>query len=216
MSPRLPLADLERAARSVPFVAIGEPLCSDLIDTVTNDEDLGAGLLVAHLADLGHQRIWHIDGGSGAGAQRRRAGYVSAMNRQGLHDQTRVIDGDFTSEAGYQAADELLRSGDLPTALFAGNDQIAVGVMDRFDDAGVAVPDDVSVVGYDNTALASVRRIGLTTIDQPRFAMGRLAFSTMMERIDTGRTQAVHHVVPGTFVGRRSSGPPRPERAPSK
>jgi len=106
------------------------------------------------------------------------------------------------------AAQRLLDAGDLPSAVFAANDLVAAGLLDRFDDDGVEVPDDLSIVGFDNTFLAGLHRMSLTTVNQPRAEMGHLALELLLERID-GRQEPRVHLTEPTLVVRKTSGPPR-------
>lgn len=205
VSPRLPTQDVLAAARTTPTVVVGRPLRSSLVDSITNDDPVGARLAVEHLAELGHRRIAHIDGGRGAGANGRRSGFLRAMRELGLEGP--VVPGDFTDIAGVRAAERLLASETLPTAIFAANDIVAAGAMDRLEDAGLRIPDDISIVGYDNTFLAALHHVSLTTIDQPRPEMGRLAMRTLIERIDGGGDR-VHLRLPPSLVVRGSTGPP--------
>ena len=209
VSPRLPTSRLDRAAANVPLVVVGEPAKTKAFDTVNNDEAEGCAMVIDHLVALGHEQIWHIDGGDGAGARARRQGYARAMAANRLAGHAKVFAGEFTEDGGYQATSKLLSAGRLPTAIYAANDLIAIGAIDRLADAGLDVPGDVSVVGYDNTALAALRRLALTTVDQPRWAMGRLAFTCLLERISQTRTTAVRHVLPGELIVRRSTAAPR-------
>jgi DNA-binding LacI/PurR family transcriptional regulator len=208
VSPHIPAGQVESAAGEVPLAVVCRSLRSRTVDTVSNDERVGADLAVAHLVGLGHRRIVHIDGGSGAGGPPRRAGYRRAMRAHGLAELTRVVHGDFTELSGARAVSELLGDGDVPTAIFAANDLSAVGAFDRLAEAGLGVPEDVSLIGYDNTGLASMHHMSLTTIDQPREVMGRLAFETLLERIGRTRTEVVSHAVLPTLVVRTSTGPP--------
>jgi len=128
---RLPRAAIEAAARTVPLVAVGRRLRSSVVDTINNHEQAGARLAVDHLAGLGHERIVHIDGGRGAGSAPRRSGYRAAMGRHGLKDHVRVVGGDLTELSGVRAVASLVRSNDLPTAIFAANDLSAAGALDR-------------------------------------------------------------------------------------
>jgi DNA-binding LacI/PurR family transcriptional regulator len=206
VSPRLPLTEILAIGRTTPTIAVARPLRAGHVDSITNDDLMGAVLAVRHLADLGHRRIAHIDGGRGAGAAPRRTGYVREMTRLGL--EPHVVAGEFTEAAGVRAAELLLAGDALPTAVFAANDLVAAGALDRFEDAGLRVPADMSIVGYDNTYLAALHHMSLTTIDQPRPEIGRLALRTLVERID-GRADAVHHRLEPSLVVRATTSPPR-------
>jgi DNA-binding LacI/PurR family transcriptional regulator len=206
VSPRLALSEVLAIGRSVPTVAVGRPLKDAHVDSVTNDDAAGAKLAVRHLADLGHRRIAHVDGGRGAGAAARRQAYVREMRRLGL--EPHVVPGEFTEAAGVHAAERLLENKTLPTAVFAANDLVAAGALDRLEDAGLRIPGDMSIIGYDNTFLAALHHMSLTTIDQPRPEIGRLALLTLVERIDGVRTDPVHHRVEPSLVVRGTTGPP--------
>ena len=205
--------EMERAAQSAAVVAIGRTAPSLEIDTVNCDDILGARLAVEHLAGLGHRRISHIDGGSGAGAAKRLQGYEETMRALGLGNHIDVATGDFSEASGYTGADELLNRSPRPTAIFAANDLSAAGALDRVEDAGLGVPSDIAIVGYDNTGLAAMYHLSLSTINQPRGEFGRIATELIIQRLHEDRTAAVHHVVAPTLVVRRTSGP---LTAPSK
>jgi DNA-binding LacI/PurR family transcriptional regulator len=208
VSPRLAAPQISADVGSVPCVVVGRRLRDRHIDTVMTDEGLGARLVVEHLVDLGHEDIAHVDGGRGAGAAPRRSGYRKAMDEAGLARHARVIAGEFEEAAGARAAELLLREGRLPTAVFAANDLVALGLIDRLHQDGVAVPDDVSVVGFDNTFVAELSHIRLTTINQPRHEMGREALQLVLERAD-GRTRGATRLHRPELVVRASTGPPR-------
>lgn len=181
---RLPAARLEAVATEVALVSVGRTLPRAPLGSVTTDDAHGARLAVEHLFHLGHRRIAHIDGGKGAGAVPRRRGYMRTMRSLGLADLAQVVVGDFTEEAGAHGAERLLRASVLPTAIFTANDLSAVGAIDAIERGGLVVPDAISVVGFDNTALAALNHIGLTTIHQPRREMGAVAATMLIDAIN--------------------------------
>jgi DNA-binding LacI/PurR family transcriptional regulator len=200
---------LDEAAASVPVVIVGERDVEG-VDIVVDDDELGARLAVDHLVDLGHRRIAHIEGAPSTTARYRRAGYEKAMSHHRLSEEVIVEPGDFTEEGGYQAAGKLLSRAPRPTAIFAPNDLVAIGALSAADELELQVPADVSIVGYDNTHLAAIRHISLTSVDQPRRDMGRAAAELLCARIgDLLREPRQTLVVPHLVV-RSTTGPASP------
>lgn len=196
------------ASRTVPTVIVGKAIRASTIDSVTNDDRRGAEMVIDHLVELGHRCIAHIDGGVGAGAGPRRSGYARSMRRHGLEDDIRSMRGGFTEEGGSTGMTDLLAEGARPTAVFVANDLAAIGALDVIDGAGLNVPGDISIVGYDNISLAAGHRLGLTTVDQPRHDMGRMAVGLILEKIEQDRTSASHVVLSPKLIVRESTGPP--------
>jgi DNA-binding LacI/PurR family transcriptional regulator len=174
------------------------------VDLVANDDQGGAQLATRHLLELGHRRIAHIVG-EGEVGRIRRAGHEAAMADAGL--EPRCVDGDWTEPTGHRVAGDLLRSPDRPTAIFAANDLSAVGVLAAADDLGLRVPEDLSVVGYDDTWFARLQRLSLTTVDGHITEVGQVAGRALLDRID-GRagTAGVRLLFPA-LVQRSSTGP---------
>jgi len=212
LSPVVPARVIERAAALGPVLAVERALSLPGVDTVNDDGEAGSALVVDHLVGLGHRRIAHLDGGRGAQSSTRRRGYVAAMHRHGLAPH--VEPSEYTEDGGAASTRRLLDAGLPFTALVAANDVNALGALGALAEAGVRVPAEVSVAGYDNTSLAALRHIGLTTVDQPRTRMGRLAVETLLERLRGGRVQPVAHLLHPALVVRRTTGPaPSPDRA---
>ncbi len=205
---RMKVASIERVASSLPVTLVGRHTRSKVLDSVGVDDIAGARAAVAHLADLGHSRIAHIHAGGAAGSPRRKRGYEKEMKARGLERHMRVISGDFTEEGGAKAMTELLAVESRPTAVFAPNDQAALGAMEVIDNAGLDIPGDISLVGFDDLTLAGLHRVSLTTVGQPRMDLGRQAMALLIERLDDGREEASHVTVPPNLVIRSTTGPP--------
>ena len=173
---------------------------------MVGDDRKGAALAVEHLYELGHRDIAHLDGGTvPGGATAVRAGYVEAMRKRGLERHVRTAGGGFTHAHGADGVDELLRKRRPPTAIFAVNDLVALGAMQRLAELELSTPGDVSIVGYDNSSIAAQRRVGLTSIDQPRFEIGTLATALLHERL-VGRQQSSRRLVAPKLVERERRG----------
>jgi DNA-binding LacI/PurR family transcriptional regulator len=207
-APRVGDEFIERTCRAVPVVVLNRDTSATCSDSVTNDNIAGAGLAVEHCVTLGHTRIAHIDGGAGAGAGVRREGYLQAMRRLGLERNILTVEGAFTENGGYVAARALLERSPVPTAIFAANDICAIGAMRALEEAGLRTPADVSVVGYDNTSLAALRQVSLTSVHQFGADIGRLGVECLFERMEGTRSNPRHEVVAPTLVVRATTGPP--------
>jgi DNA-binding LacI/PurR family transcriptional regulator len=179
------------------------------INTVRSADSRGIRASVDHLVDLGHSRIVHVDGGDHAVSNARRRAYVAAMRRHGLDAFTRVVTGAHDEEAGAAAARSFLSEPQLPTAVMAGNDRSALGVMDELTRAGVSIPGDVSIVGYDDSPLSRLARIDLTTVRQDGEQLARRALEFTVTRLDDERTGGFECVIEPELVVRSTSGTPR-------
>ena len=176
------------------------------IEVVRTDDTAGIRLAVEHLIRLGHRRIAHIDGARAPGAADRRRGYQHAMHDHELHID--IVPGGLTEDDGAAAARILVSRRDLPTAVAVFNDRCATGVLNVFNGAGISVPEHISVVGYDNSHLAALSFVGLTTIAQDTNRLASLAVAKAVDR--TGRTPADRResIVPPELVVRRTTAPP--------
>jgi DNA-binding LacI/PurR family transcriptional regulator len=132
----------------------------------------------------------------------------------GLGDEALALPGEYTEE-GARGVAALTRAHKRPTAIFAANDLAAVGALHALENVGLKIPEDVSLVGYDNTGLAALGHIDLTTIDQPRLQMGATAVTLLLDRLDGRRHRARHVMVPPTLVVRGTTSPPPRRRGAS-
>lgn len=205
--------DLARFGASAPHVVVASGNTRPGVDTVGTDDRQGAALAVEHLAALGHRRIIHIDGGANVSAAERATGYRTGMQAAGLEDCIDIRRGGDDEADALAVIDRLLVEPDPPTAIFAFNDLLAAGTLDRLNKAGVAVPDEVSLVGFDNTFISALRYFSLTTVNQPTLAMGRLAVDTLIERLSDGPGEPIRHTLQPELVVRGTTGPP-PDRRP--
>ena len=197
----------------VPTVTVGwRDIDLPRVDTVANDDLLGATLATRHLIELGHRAIAHItgrvSGTSNVIGRLRQQGYQDTMRAAGLGDYIRVETGDFTEDAGYRATVRLLSSGQPPTAIFAVDDLTCLAAQSAAAEMNVPMPGRLSLVGYDNTYVARLRSIGMTSVDSAGFDAGRLAARTLLARIaDPDRAAEVHLLAP-TLQVRGSTAPP--------
>lgn len=211
LGPVAPAAQLADLGRQLPVVVIGRRVTANGVDVVRSADADGVGQAVDHLAGLGHRAIAYVDGGRGPIAADRRRGYRTAMRRHRLGGHLQVIGGDHTEAAGTRAAQALLEAGrPLPTAVVAFNDHCALGLLDAFSRAGVGVPADVSVVGYDDSSLSRLAHVNLTTVSQDARRQAEHAVAAAVGRLDHGRTAAGEVVLAPHLVVRGTTGPPAP------
>jgi DNA-binding LacI/PurR family transcriptional regulator len=208
--------DINAVSRRLPVVVIGEMTSGAPFDVVRTADRDGARQAVDHFVELGHRSIVHIDLGVHPGAAERRRGYRAAMRRHGLAEYVRVLPGDNTEASGTRAARAMLDAGELPTAIFAGNDRCAVGVLDMLRRAGVEVPHHVSVAGFDDSRLSRPAHIDLTTVRQDTELIAQLSVRAAAERLDNGRDTARDIVIDPQLVVRGTTGPRRSSRGGSR
>jgi DNA-binding LacI/PurR family transcriptional regulator len=206
LGPQMRTANLAQLAARLPVVVLARGVRSPAVDVVRTADAEGLHQAVDHLVQLGHRRIAHIDGGRAPGASDRRRGYRQAMSRHGLDPHTRIVPGGLTEEDGAAAARALLH--DPPSAVTVFNDRCATGVLDVLGRHALTVPDDVSVVGYDDSRLARLAHINLTTIAQDTATITRLAVARAIDRIEGSASTHRDAVVPPRLVVRGTTGPP--------
>ncbi|MEU5595878.1 LacI family DNA-binding transcriptional regulator [Streptomyces sp. NPDC020298] len=199
---------LTAVAERLPVVVAGarEPVLPG-VDIVAGDDEQGARLVTEHLIGLGHRRIAHL-AGYGAVAELRRRGFEATMREHGLADRAAVEPGDLTEEGGYRAAVRLLSRPERPTALLAVNDIASVGALSAAGELGLRVPGDVSVTGYDNTSIARLRHVWLTTVDTAPHEVGRRAARCLLDRLGGGGgAGGVHLAAPALRIRGTTAAP---------
>ena len=179
----------------VPFVTIGDRMyVHPKSDLVRGDDSEGMRLVVQHLVELGHKDIIHITGYGGMSLRRKEA-FIKYMNEHGLVPKVMGYGAPTTEIGGYLVAKEILDSGETFTAICATNDSQAAGVLAALKERNVRVPDDVSVIGYDNTPIASEYFLKLTTVDEQGAQIGREAARILLERMNKDSAKALTKIL---------------------
>jgi DNA-binding LacI/PurR family transcriptional regulator len=197
-------------ASTIPTVAVGgRGLDLDLpnVDVLANDNNLGGVLAVRHLIELGHTRIAHISGLPSLAGRLRMQGYQDTMRAAGLGDSVLIEAGDMSEEGGYRATVRMLSRPDRPTAIFAANDLTCVGALSAATALGVRVPEELSLVGFDNSVFARLRALWLTSVDGTAYAMGQQAARLLLARIGHPDAPGQTRLLPPRLEVRGSSGP---------
>ncbi|MEV5811147.1 LacI family DNA-binding transcriptional regulator [Streptomyces mutabilis] len=213
LGPGSDAADLDALGRRTVAVSVGRHVAGAHVDSVRTAEGKGVRQAIDHLVECGHRRIVHVDGGRGPGSAERRRAYRAAMRRHGLEAEIRVLPGDHTESSGIDAgrllAAERDRGTPLPTAVLAGNDRCAMGVLISFTRTGIDVPGDVSLVGYDDSHLSHLMPVGLTTVRQDAVLMAEHAVRFAVERLENADLKPREAVLDPKLVVRGTSGAPR-------
>ncbi|WP_284989656.1 LacI family DNA-binding transcriptional regulator [Arthrobacter sp. efr-133-TYG-120] len=184
---------------------MGVPSGADLI---TNDDDGGGGLAASHLLELGHTRIGHLSGFDGASAH-RRAGFRRRIQEAGV--DLLIAESQGTSEEdGYAAASWLLDHHPDTTAIFAANDTMAVGAFAVLKARGLRVPNDISVIGYDNSPLAKSRYLDITSVDNRSDVVGINAAHRLLARIEDPAIKPERTLIDPVLVVRSTTSRPAP------
>jgi DNA-binding LacI/PurR family transcriptional regulator len=206
LAPTLTEAELADLARERPVVALGRPLAAPGVDVVRAADDQGVALAVEHLVGLGHREIAFVDGPRGTISGLRRRGYRRAMRRLVGPDSPHVVPGGATEDEGVLAAG-LLRDRPV-TAVIAYNDRCALGVLDGLRRNDLSVPGDLSLVGYDDSPLARLGTIELTSVSQAPLEMASAAVRSAVERLEGARSDDAEVVLAPVLVVRTTTGPP--------
>jgi LacI family transcriptional regulator len=197
---------LEKSNKPGVFVhrLFGTKICNSVVP----DDRYGAELAVKHLVSLGHQKIAYISGPeSWYSSKERLSGYREELELSNIaFNGDWVRSGDWEVDGGYKAAKDLLQLKNRPTAIFAGNDLMALGAIYAILDAGLSVPRDIAVVGYDNREFTRIVRPGITTVVMPVYEMGRIAAEMILNQIAEGKREDDEIKVKGELIIRDTCG----------
>lgn len=197
------------ATYNTPVVLVDRSSQSDDVDEILTANKQGGLLATQHLIQLGHTRIGCITGPSmlTPGAE-RVAGYYEALKSAGIPSSaTLVKGGNFDHESGYRACQELLSADPSPTAIFACNDLMAVGVLCAVHEAGMRVPNNISVIGFDDVPLASFSVPRLTTVAQPSHQLGQAAVERLIDRLKNPDAPSQRNILTVSLIERDSCAP---------
>jgi DNA-binding LacI/PurR family transcriptional regulator len=193
----------------IPIVSLGWGSANESYDVVRSAGDVGIEQAVLHLADLGHRQITYVHSETMPPASVRLEGYERAMTNLSLTPRVIVMSGDYTEESGSGAAARLLAEDALPTAVVTGNDQAALGLIHSLLRAGVAIPKDVSVTGFDDSRIAQLSFMDLTSPRQDPVEMGHAAVEAAIRRIGRSDVEPAEFVITPRLVVRGSTAVPR-------
>ena len=194
-------------ARDIPVVIVDRDVPGLAADCVLTDNAQGGRLATEHLIALGHRRIGCIAGPADLTPSADRVtGYRQALQAAGISaDETLIVRGDFRDRSGYQGAQQLLALADPPTAMFACNDLMAIGAVGAVLEHGWQVPDDISIIGFDDIHLAAYVNPPLTTVAQPKYELGAVAAAMLLERLGEREMPPRRRLLVAELVVRRSA-----------
>ncbi|MEX2460710.1 MAG: LacI family DNA-binding transcriptional regulator [Paenibacillaceae bacterium] len=197
---------LELKRRKIPFVLIDNQQQDQAVPSVVVDNFNGGYEATKHLLDLGHKQIAHICGQEYfLSTKERRRGFLQALDEAGLEPYS-IVYGEYDVEFGYSTARQWIQKGKLPTAVFAGDDSIAIGFMNALLEAAIPVPQRISVVGYDDQTIASKLHPYLTTIRQPAEKIGQSAVELLLKWVDSRIARSVTVKLKPELIIRESTG----------
>jgi len=198
------------ASARVPTVVVERRIPGLAADLVRVDHDAGARMAVKHLLSLGHKAIGCLSGPSKFEVARERtAGWVSAITEAGLTIKPEwMLEGDFSASVGYDMTKQLLAQGEV-TAILAGNDLMAIGALRAAAEMGVAVPQTVSIIGFDCIDMGAYVYPPLTSVGYPIRDLGAMAASVLLDRVGSPNAEVREVLAPPQLMLRASTGPAR-------
>lgn len=207
LTAKLPKEMLEQLASEFPIVLACEYYDGIDVPTVSIDNIGSARKATEHLVHLGHKRIGHISGPAGIILSRDRLqGYKEALQNNGLLvDEAYIAEGPLTIESGYRRMKMLLSLDNPPTAVFVYNDEMAWGAIKAVKDHGLRIPEDIAVVGFDNLKISEVVEPHLSTIEQPKYLIGKKSMELLLQLIHGKPLEKKNYVLNSSLIVRHSS-----------
>lgn len=204
-------SSLEFIQRHIPIVGLDHVYSDETFTTVDFDRIAAAKLAVEYFIKNGHQKIGFIGGGVGVengdlSLEKRFQGYKLALEEAGIEYKEKwVINSHWNTENSYKGMKELLKSDDLPTAIFCASDLMAIPAMRAIHESGLRIPDDIAIIGLDNIEMAKYSTPPLTTINIPKYEMGEIVAKTMVDMVEEKIKVPIKILVPFELVVRESS-----------
>jgi len=199
----------KRKKTSIVFHDLG--VVGERMSNVILDYTVGIEEAVQHLVSLGHKNIAHISGSHTIYSGRiREEAFLNALEKHfPKAKKPKIYEGDFRFEGGRSAAHQMLQEKDVPTAVVVANDLMALGAMQEFKSAGLQIPQDISIIGFDDIAFAALSDPPLTTVCSPRIEIGRRAVEALMLTVDRPHQHGIEVRIPTYLIKRNSTAPPR-------
>lgn len=207
VAPRIDESRILKLNEILPLVLVDRYINSDAVMQIWIDNTKGAFKAVEHLIELGHRRIGFISGPLNVqNSFRREKGYRDALSQYGIDfDLSLELIGDFYFETGYRLLDHFIDMDNPPTAIFASNDLMALGLIKKAKERGLDIPADLSVVGFDDIFLASMIDPPLTTVRHPTIEMGIEAIEKFMDMLDEKESQYSENTLENRLIVRKST-----------
>jgi len=178
--------------------------------SIIPDEAQNSALAVKHLLELGHEKVAYIAGDANYfSSSQRLDAYLDTMRTAGLGVRDGwIAHGEWRIPSGYQCTQRILAADEMPSAIVAANDELAYGALLAVIDAGLKVPDDIAIVGYDNNDISRISNPTITTVSLPLFLMGQVAAENLLCQLQTSRREYAEQLIPGELIVRQSCGAP--------
>ena len=198
------------ARLKLPLVAVSWPSERENVPSVDADDRVGMRQAAGHIIELGHRRIAHLMGHANlVSAMIRKQIFLDVLAEAGILPIPEfILPGQYSTTSGYERALRVLKHPERPTAIVAGNDEIAVGVVEAARDLGIRIPEELSVVGYDDRPLSALMNPRLTTVRQPFVEIGTHAVRLLVLQMEGQEVAPITHLLTPQLVIRESTAPP--------